>query len=129
MTPPEYIYVDMRCQGIAQNPAQGRGYLIVYGIEGRQNDIDSDIYDSLYVVENGKMVMQTDLALNNHHIRGVTVDKNDKTSAVNIEYLEKVTVGKTAKVYQDLFVSFIDFRLPESYNLVKDGDIYKLRVN
>ena len=72
ITPPIRIYVDMRCQGIAQSPAQGRGYLIVYGVKRRQNDVSSDVYDSVYAVERGKMVMQTDLVLNSHHIRGVS---------------------------------------------------------
>ena len=112
ITPPERIYVDMRCRGIAQSPAQGRGYLIVYGVMGRQNDVSPDVYDSVYVVEKGKMVVPTDLSLNSHHIRGVSVDENDKTSAVNLAYLEGGGAEKIRdKAYHDLFVSFIDFRL------------------
>ena len=88
MTPPECIFVDFRCQGVASSPAQSVGHLIVYGVEGKQNDVDSAVYDALYVVDKGKMVMQTDLALNTHHIRGLSVDENDKTSAVSIAYLE-----------------------------------------
>jgi len=62
------------------------------------------------------MVMQTDLALTAHHIRGVSVDENDKTSAVSIAYLEDGGAKKKPdKVYHDLFVSFIDFRLPDTY--------------
>ena len=52
--------------------------------------MDSDVYDTLYVVDKGKMVIQTDLDLNgNHDINGVAVDENDKTSAVIIEHLEE----------------------------------------
>ena len=51
ITPPEYIYVDMRCQGIASSLAQGDGHLVVYGIQGKQNDVDSAVYDALYVVD------------------------------------------------------------------------------
>ena len=44
---------------------------------------------SMYVVDSGKMVIQTNLALNNYHIiRGVAVDENDETSAVSIKNLE-----------------------------------------
>ena len=57
ITPPEYIYIDMECQGTAGSPAQGVGHLIVYGIEGKQNNVDSDVFDALYVVEKGEMVM------------------------------------------------------------------------
>ena len=129
VTPPERIYLDMRCLGVAGSPAQGVGHLIVYGIEGGQNDVSSDIYDVVYVVENGKMVLQTDLALNTHHLRGVSVDENDKTSAVSIAYLEDGGIRKAIdKIYPELFVSFIDFRLPDTYDLVEDG-VYKLRVD
>ena len=68
VTPPERIFIALRCQGKASSPTQGVGRLIVYGIEGKQNDVDSAVYDALYVVDKGKMVMQTDLALNNHHM-------------------------------------------------------------
>ena len=73
VTPPEGIFIDLRCQGKASSSAQGVGRLIVYGIEGKHNDVDSVVYDALCVVDKGKMVMQTDLALNNHHMRGVSV--------------------------------------------------------
>jgi len=41
ITPPEYIYVDIECQGTENSPARGVGHLIVYGIKGKQNDVDS----------------------------------------------------------------------------------------
>jgi len=44
----------LRCQGKVSSPAQGVGHLIVYGIEGKQNDVSSDIYDTAFVIENGK---------------------------------------------------------------------------
>ena len=69
ITPPEYIYIDMHCQGTASSSTQGVGYLIVYGVKGSQSNVDSDVYDTAYVVESGKMVMQTDLSLNGHQLR------------------------------------------------------------
>ena len=68
ITPPEYIYIDLKCQGTASSGVQGIGHLIVYGIKGSQNDVDSAVYDTVYPVENGKMVMQTDIDMNNHKI-------------------------------------------------------------
>ena len=127
ITPPGYIYVDMECQGTASSPAQGVGRLIVYGIEGKQNDVDSDVYDALYVVEKGKMVMQTDLSLNDHHLRGVSVDENDKTSAVSFGYLENEGFRKARyKIYYDLFESFVDFRTPDTYDLVQESSQFYL---
>ena len=66
--PPEYIYIDLKCQGTASSGAQGTGYLFVYGIKGSQNDVDSAVYDTVYAVENGKMVMQTDIDMNGYKI-------------------------------------------------------------
>jgi hypothetical protein len=128
LTPPEYIYVDMRCQGTASTPAQGVGRLIVYEIEGKQNDVDSDVYAALYVVEKGKMAMQTDLSLNNHHLRGVSVDSNDKTAAVSVGYLENEVRKARSNIYYDLFESFIDFRTPDTYDLVQESSQFYLRA-
>ena len=36
----------------------------MYGITGTHNDVSSSVLDTPYVVENGKMVMETDLDLN-----------------------------------------------------------------
>ena len=33
---------------------------------------DSSVYDTAYVIENGKMVMQTDLDMNGHRVAGST---------------------------------------------------------
>ena len=68
ITPPERIYIDLKCQGTASSSTQGTGYLIVYGITGSQNDVDSAVYDTVYAVENGKMVMQADIDLNGYKI-------------------------------------------------------------
>ena len=90
ITPPEYIYIDMHCQGTASSSTQGVGYLIVYGVKGSQSNVDSDVYDTAYVVENGKMVMQTDLSLNGyklsgsvHYIHGYLNTKNGNTFLLN----------------------------------------------
>ena len=86
ITPPEYIYIDLKCQGIARSDAQGTGYLIVYGIKGSQNDVDSAVYDTAYIVENSKMVMQTGLDINGyklsnsiHHVCSILNTNNCKT--------------------------------------------------
>jgi len=59
----------MHCQGTASSPTQGIGHMIVYGVKGSQNDVDSSVYDTAYVTENAKMVMQPDLFMNGHLLR------------------------------------------------------------
>ena len=59
----------------------------------------------------------------------MSVYENDKTSAVSIENLEEEGVRKANdKVYCDLFVSFIDSRLLDTYDLVKVGSDYRVRA-
>ena len=43
--------------------------LIVYGVKETISNVDPSVYDTAFVIENGKMVMQTDLSLNGHQLR------------------------------------------------------------
>jgi len=98
----------MECQGTENSPAQGSGPLIVYGIEGKQNDVGSDVFDTLYVLEKGEMVMQTALDMNNHHVKGVLVAEKDKKSAVSVEYLEEGLLKIRDENNDKLFKSFFE---------------------
>ena len=64
MATPDYLMIDLKNKGGAATPTRGDGRLIVYGITGTHNDVSSSVLDTPYVVENGKMVMETDLDLN-----------------------------------------------------------------
>ena len=55
VTPPEYIYIHIRFQGDKNSPAIGACHLIAYGIEFKQSDVDSDVFDALMVLDNGKI--------------------------------------------------------------------------
>ena len=81
ITPPEYIYIDMHCQGTASSSTQGVGYLIVYGVKGSQSNVDSDVYDTAYIAENGKMVIQTNLDLNKNKIINLDLPSNPRDAA------------------------------------------------
>ena len=95
VTPPEYIFVDLKCQGIENSPSQGRGHLVIYGIEGKQNDVSSDVFDERYYLANGKLTFKTavefqtaifneNIDMKNHQIKNVQdgVENND---TVNIK--------------------------------------------
>ena len=64
MATPDYLMIDLKSKGGPATPTRGDGRLIVYGITGTHNDVSSSVLDTPYVVENGKMVMETDLDLN-----------------------------------------------------------------
>ena len=119
ITPPEYIYIDMHCQGTASSSTQGVGYcyLIVYGVKGSQSNVDSDVYDTAYVVENGKMVMQTDLSLNRyklsgsvHYIHGYLNTKNGNTFLLN--GCDKIIIPNHSHI---LTITVLYFKIKSKY--------------
>ena len=78
MATPDYLMIDLKSKGGAATPTRGDGRLIVYGIKGTHNDVSSSVLDTPYVVENGKMVMETDLDLNGKRL----LNYNPKSKAV-----------------------------------------------
>ena len=69
-SPPQYIYLDLHGT-IRHSSFIKIGHLIVYGIKETISNVDHDpsVYDTAFVIENGQMVMQTDLSLNGHLLR------------------------------------------------------------
>ena len=68
-SPPQFIYLDL--QGTVTFPSLLTiGHLIVYGVKETISNVDPSVYDTAFVIENGKMVMETDLSLNGHNLRG-----------------------------------------------------------
>ena len=78
MATPDYLMIDLKSKGGPATPTRGDGRLIVYGITGTHNDVSSSVLDTPYVVENGKMVMETDLDLNGKRL----LNYNPKSKAV-----------------------------------------------
>ena len=68
-SPPQFIYLDL--QGTVTYPSLLTiGHLIVYGVKETISNVDPSVYDTAFAIENGKMVMETDLSLNGHNLRG-----------------------------------------------------------
>ena len=76
MVTPDYLMIDLKSKGGAATPTRGDGRLIVYGITGTHNDVSSSVLDTPYVVENGKMVMETDLDLNGKRLLNLNYPKS-----------------------------------------------------
>ena len=106
VVPPVVIDVDLRCDGTASDVA----YLIIYGIQGSQSDVSSDVYDSVYVIESNRMVMETDLDLNGNRIL------NDNISP----YTKNIS-------YRKVFEQFVDLTDPSAFNLI--GESAKIYIN
>ena len=68
-SPPQFIYLDLH--GTVSNPSfLTIGHLIAYGVKETISNVDPSVYDTAFVIENGKMVMETDLSLNGHNLSG-----------------------------------------------------------
>ena len=68
-SPPQFIYLDLH--GTVTFPSLLTiGHLIVYGVKETISNVDPSVYDTAFVIENGKMVMETDLSLNGHNLSG-----------------------------------------------------------
>ena len=76
MATPDYLMIDLKNKGGAATPTRGDGRLIVYGITGTHNDVSSSVLDTPYVVENGKMVMETDLDMNGKRLLNLNYPKS-----------------------------------------------------
>ena len=76
ISPPEYIFLDLKWQGTAQHLSKKGAKLIVYGIAGSHDDVPSDAFDAPFAFEGGAMVMQTDLDLNGHKIDNSNLKNN-----------------------------------------------------
>ena len=68
-SPPQFLYLDLH--GTVSFPSLLTiGHLIVYGVKETISNVDPSVYDTAFVIENGKMIMQTDLSLNGHNLSG-----------------------------------------------------------
>ena len=68
-SPPQFLYLDLH--GTVSKPSSmSIGHLIVYGVKETVSNVDPSVYDTTFVIENGKMVMETDLSLNGHNLSG-----------------------------------------------------------
>ena len=66
-SPPQYIFLDL--PGTVRHSSFIKvGHLIVYGLKETVSNVDPS--DTGFVVDIGQMVMQTDLSLNGHRLRG-----------------------------------------------------------
>ena len=68
-SPPQFLYLDLHGT-VSKQSFLTIGHLIVYGVKETISNVDPSVYDAAFVIENGKMVMQTDLSLNGHNLNG-----------------------------------------------------------
>ena len=96
ISPPEYLMLDLKWQGEADDASPtgsaANAHLIIYGVKEFQPDVESAVFDSPFTIENGVMVMETDLDLN-----GKRLLNYPKSKAVIFGDYKKATAGKGAQ--------------------------------
>ena len=66
-TPPQFIYLDLH-GSVPSNNLRALALMVVYGMKGYFPNVPSSVFDQVYVVDNGRVVMQTDLDLHGYRL-------------------------------------------------------------
>ena len=61
---PEYLMVDIKCDGTSSSPANGTGWMVVYGIERTHTDVPSSVFDRPFLIYRGDMFMEIEIDMN-----------------------------------------------------------------
>ena len=91
ISPPEYLMLDLKWQGKAEDSSPGDAHLIIYGVKEFQPDVESAVFDSPFAIENGAMTMETDLDLNGKRL----LNYNPKSKAVIVGQYTKGKLGQS----------------------------------
>ena len=127
ISPPEYLMLDLKWQGKAGDTSPGDAHLIIYGVKGFQPDVESAVFDSPFAIENGAMVMETDLNLNGKRL----LNYNPKSKAVLMgQYIkEEPTKGEGDKfsingiVVRNVFGFDFTIKKITLHVIIRDGPI------
>ena len=125
-SPPQFLYLDLH--GTVSNLSfLTIGHLIVYGVKETISNVNPSVYDTAFDIENGKMVMETDLSLNGHHlsgsvhyINGILNTKNGRTFLLN--GCDKIIVENHCKItkIKVLYSKLKESYTPISLNIIND---------
>ena len=116
-------------------------FVVVYGVSGHQNDVDSRIWDRFYTIRNKIVYFEAPIDMSNRQIKGLN-DGNENGDAVNVKQLNEIednvvkyVDGEISKVnseiakenptinqnknFLDLLVKYI-LRNESKFTLIKD---------
>ena len=106
---------------LAIYPNQFTGvYIIAYGIVGTFSNIDPDkVYDfhTAYDIKPTEVTYNVDINANQHSIKGIKLDPNDKSSAATIGQIEAMTKYTINNLYREIFEEIYDFTNAANYKL------------
>ena len=114
-SPPQFIFINLN--GTVTFPSLLTiGHLIVYGVKETISNVDPSVYDTAFAIENGKLVMETDLSLNGHHLSG------------SIHYLHGYLSTKNGKTLFELNGNS-DILIPANSDLLNATVLFKNTVS
>ena len=112
-TPPQFIYFDLH----GSEPSNNRrilAHIVVYGVKGYFPNVPSSVFDQIYVVNNGRMVMQTDINMNNKRIEGLPNPINNSDAANKI-YCDNFDYDI---IYRKTFPLFYNLSETKNFNFI-----------
>ena len=107
ISPPEYLMLDLKWQGKAEDSSAANAHLIIYGVKEFQQDVESAVFDSPFAIENGVMTMETDLNLNGKRL----LNYNPKSKAIFFWGISKRRRVYTTKIYNKWRGKILCFRI------------------
>ena len=125
-----YIYVDiiMKMNSGVQYPAKLQTYGIIYGVRGWQASVSPSVYDALWDIDVGKIMMREMINMRDKEIIGLK-DTSDPTGAVNLELMSqniltlendikrRLLYKKNVNYYDSTFEEFFDCLDADSFNV------------
>ena len=82
--------------GIAYDPTTTI-FIVVYGVSGHQNDIDSRVWDRVYLIQNNAVLFETTIDMNNKQIKNLADGAQDG-DAVNVSQLINMTTTANTEI-------------------------------
>ena len=131
-TSPNHLYVDIviKMKSGKSYPPKLQTYLVCYGIKGLQADVPSNVYDALWVVDNGKVTFNETINMGNNKMTGVA-DGTNPNDAVNKSQLDTYRgyyyYTNQLKHNNRSFVKFP--QITNSYPFGLGSDQFRLRIS
>ena len=76
-------------------------FVVVYGVSGHQNDVDSRIWDRFYFIRNKVINYEALIDMGNHQIKGLS-DGNENGDAVNVKQLNEAETNVVNYVNREI---------------------------
>ena len=95
ISPPEYLMVDIKCEGTLSTSVAATGWMVVYGVEGTHSDVPSAVFDRPYVISRGSLFMETGIEMNYQVLQNLPAPTANSYAATKQYVDTQVKAGRT----------------------------------